>query len=368
MLLSVQRAASRNPVLQWYISFKGKHVLLDILKIIVTLIGGGAMGALLNDWFRRKSSRLQRIPLIERVNRLVNPELEGITLARRVGDQLEELKNLREYQLTLRNTSTIHLQEVEIQFDFPVEHVQAWAQRPALSKTELVDVPTQPIRGGTRLRWQIPHLPSGDSVEFTFRAVDPPSADYAVALYKNDRIILDKVVGEPVAPKSRRLTYYIFPATMLTVLMIVISLALMYPEHGSITTAIKGAGCSLNITSSWEAQPSLRIPPSGPWRINHRILNSGLQTCIVQSEQLDAEGTFTLGPGKIDERERLSIHLPKLVDIAVSVGTPNITPEESRFNSMLSSNVGTRVSRSLGESEHGRFLDECRPLGEGAWY
>jgi hypothetical protein len=304
-------------------------VLLDILKIILPFIGGGAMGALLTDWFRRKNSRLQRIPLVERVNRLVNPDLEGITLARRVGeDQLEELKNLREYQLTLRNTSTIHLQEVEIQFDFPVEHVQAWAQRPALSKTELVDVPTQPIRGTTRLRWQIPHLPSGDSVEFTFRAVDPPSADYAVALYKNDRIILDKVIGEPVTPKGRRLGLYLFPATMITILMIVVSLALLYPGHKSITTAIKGAGCNLNITSSWEERPQ-RIPPRGPWTIYHRTLNSGFQTCIVQLEQLDAEGPFTLGPGKVDERERLSAHLPKLVDIAVSVSTPNTTPEKS---------------------------------------
>jgi hypothetical protein len=114
---------------------------------------------------------------------------------------------------------------------------------------------------------------------------------------------------------------------MLTILAIVISLLLAYPDHKSITTAVKGAGCYLNITSSWE-QRLQRIPPSGPWTIYHRILNSGIQTCIVQSEQLDAEGPFRFGPGKVDESERLSVHLPKLVDITVSVSTPSTTPEK----------------------------------------
>jgi hypothetical protein len=85
----------------------------ELLKFVATLLGGGLAGALLTEWYRRKHSRLQRIPLIERVNRLVSPKLQGgITLARRVGNpnyhQLVELHNLREYQLTLRNTSTVH--------------------------------------------------------------------------------------------------------------------------------------------------------------------------------------------------------------------------------------------------------------------
>lgn len=80
----------------------------------MSFLSGGLAGARLNEWYRQKHSRLQKIPLIERVNRLVSPKLQrGITLARAVGEgpdrQLEELNNLREYQLTLRNTSTVHL-------------------------------------------------------------------------------------------------------------------------------------------------------------------------------------------------------------------------------------------------------------------
>ena len=96
----------------------GQSVVIEILKIILPLLGGGAVGALLNEWLRRRGARVQAIPLIERVNRPVSPELKGLTLARLTGDgqtrRLEEIKNVREYQFTLRNTSTVHLQDVEI--------------------------------------------------------------------------------------------------------------------------------------------------------------------------------------------------------------------------------------------------------------
>jgi hypothetical protein len=54
-------------------------VVLEILKILLPLLGGGAVGALLNEWLRRRGARVQAIPLIERVNRLVSPELKGLT-------------------------------------------------------------------------------------------------------------------------------------------------------------------------------------------------------------------------------------------------------------------------------------------------
>src|SRR5205807_8399098 len=109
--------------------------MIEALKIVAALLGGGLTGALLNRWFQSRDRRLQRIPLIERVNRIVSHQLQGITLARKVGNDsthLEELNSLREYQLTLRNTSTIHLQDVEIQFEFPTEDSQAWASRTVL--------------------------------------------------------------------------------------------------------------------------------------------------------------------------------------------------------------------------------------------
>jgi hypothetical protein len=199
--------------LRYYGVFKRvKLLLIEILKIIVTFISGGLAGGLLIEWFRRRNSRVQPIPLIERVNRLLSPDLEGIALARVVDDagrrQLQELKNLREYQLTLRNTSSLHLQDVEIQFEFPAEDVQAWVSRPTLSKTALVPTKAGAVEPPWKrtFRWIIPHLPSGDSVEFTFRAVDPSSDKYEVALYKADRVIVNKVQGEPAAPTNRELS------------------------------------------------------------------------------------------------------------------------------------------------------------------
>jgi hypothetical protein len=56
--------------------------LLEIIKIVITFLSGGAAGALLKEWFSRRKGKVQPISLIERVNRSVSPELEGITLAR----------------------------------------------------------------------------------------------------------------------------------------------------------------------------------------------------------------------------------------------------------------------------------------------
>ena len=118
---------------------------LDIIKLVAAFAGGGLAGALANEYFRRRSNRLQPIPLIERVNRPLGPGHRGFTLARVVevagqDARLEPIRNLREYQLTLRNTSTIHLQNVEIQFEFPSEDVDAYASRPARSNTAPVVV------------------------------------------------------------------------------------------------------------------------------------------------------------------------------------------------------------------------------------
>lgn len=235
-------------------------MVLKIVEFIAPFLFGGLAGALFNDWRRRRESKVQPIPLIERVNRLVNPELEGITLARMVGDaahrQLEELKNLREYQLTLRNTSTVHLQDAEILFEFPAEDVQAWASRPALSKTPLLTVdaiPTDPWKKA--FRWQIPHLPSGDSVEFTFRAVDPTSDLYVVALYKGNQIIVERVVGEP-APK-RRLGDGQKILLLSGLLVCVLSIAWMLglrpiPSSGEKLTTVKLAGCELRVVSLYD--------------------------------------------------------------------------------------------------------------------
>jgi hypothetical protein len=311
-------------------------VILEIIKIVVSILFGGLAGALLNDWRRRRESKVQPIPLIERVNRLVSPELEGITLARVVGDatnrRLEELKNLREYQLTLRNTSTVHLQDAEILFEFPAKDVQAWVSRPALSKTPLLNVdasPTDPWKKA--FRWRIPHLPSGDSVEFTFRAVDPPSGLYEVALYKGDRIIVEKVVGEP-APK-RKLGEGQIVILLLGLLVCVLGLAWVFgfrfmPSSNEKLTTVKLAGCDLRVVSLYDIYGrSLR----SPWQIKNRIINVGTESCVVKSEQLDARDPFTIAPGAIFEREIISERSPVLVDSEAAIGTTNTSLTKTQF-------------------------------------
>jgi hypothetical protein len=310
-------------------------VVLEIVKIVVSILFGGLAGSLLNDWRRRRDSRVQPIPLIERVNRLISPELEGVTLARVVGDanhrKLEELKNLREYQLTLRNTSTVHLQDAEILFEFPAKDVQAWVSRPALSKTPLLNIdanPTDPWKKA--FRWRIPHFPSGDSVEFTFRAVDPSSELYEVALFKGDRIIVERVVGEP-APKGKLGDRKIILALAVLIgctplIAWIFGVRLILPSDEKFT-AVKLGGCDLNVVSVYDRYGQNF---NSPWRVKDRVFNLGPASCIVQSEQLDPKGPFTIAPGANLDREFLTEHAPELAEQEIIVGTTNTAPQKSR--------------------------------------
>jgi len=43
--------------------------MLELIKILASFLGGGLAGAVINEWFRRRREGVQRIQLIERVNR-----------------------------------------------------------------------------------------------------------------------------------------------------------------------------------------------------------------------------------------------------------------------------------------------------------
>jgi hypothetical protein len=300
--------------------------MLEIAKLLVSFLSGGFAGALITEWFRRRRSRVQSIPLIERVNRLVNPELEGITLARRssTDSTLEELRNLREYQLTMRNDTSIHLQDAEIQFDFPADDVAAVVSRPRVSKTALVAVgaiATPPSRKA--FRWIIPHLPSGDSVEFTFRAVDPSSESYEAALCHSEGVVLGKVIGEP--PQTRGLAPNIFAIVVVSLMLSVLGALIWGYSTGRLVsgsaqklTTINLAGCNLRVVSLYEPYSNKLYSPV---RIMQRIFDVGTQDCLIQSEKMNLATPVNIKAGDVFERESISEGFPQLVDIEISVGT-----------------------------------------------
>jgi hypothetical protein len=300
---------------------------MEILKLIIALLGGGLAGAFLNEWFRRRNSRLQSIPLIERVNRLVDPVLEGFTLARvsrGPAAQLERVENLREYQFTLRNTSPVHMKDVEIQFEFPAEDIEARAERPVLSRTApilVAPVVTAPWKHG--FRWRIPSLPSTDSMEFTFKAVNPPSEAYEVALFNADRVVINKSKGEPATnPNRPPITLVLFAFGLAAVVVIALIALSPYAAHGNSSAEINAGGCQLRTLSLFEEYDErLR---TGPWLITVRFFNVGAEKCTVQAEQLDPQGAFTIDPGTKVEKERLAIRRPKLMDTEVDVHAANM--------------------------------------------
>lgn len=307
-------------------------MLLKIVQIVLPVLGGGLAGALIREWYERKHSRLQRIPLIERVNRLVSTDLEGITLARRFGGhnsdatQLEEVTSLREYQMTLRNTSNLHLRDVEIQFEFPDGDVLARVQRPTLSKTALVPIAvdaTEPWKKA--FRWRIPHLPSGDSVEFTFQAIGVASDAYEVALYNSDRVIVEKIEGEPLEP--RKWVSSGFPTVLSLVIavgtLVLVSYGLytaLYPDFETKHTHLMASGCTLDISSDITRYKS---DVGSVWRVENRIYNEGDQACSVDSKDLDLPNhPLTIKRGDHEAWDKNFSSRPKLGSSEILVG-PN---------------------------------------------
>ena len=300
--------------------------LLEILKFFGTLLGGGLAGAILNEWLRRRNLRVQSIPLVERVNRLVSPQVEGLTLARVTEDggerRLEEVSNVREYQFSLRNTSTIHLQNVEVQFEFPANDVEAWAERPSLSKTTPISVDPQLAEPWIKgYRWRIPQLPASDSIEFTFRAVNPSSDKYEVALYNSDRVVVEKssdrgAKGEPKSVSLSTALNYLFAISILSSATFLSDIIL---GSGKKFSSIHDAGCTLSVETSYGQVEASPLFWQGPWRVDYRVMNYGLQPCVVRTGLLGST-SVTLDPGLDSSRTVFSKTRPHLATLTFTLG------------------------------------------------
>jgi hypothetical protein len=237
-------------------------MLLEAVRIFVAVISGGAAGAFITDWLRRRAARIQTIPLIERVSRFVNPEIEGFTLARVVVEgqarRLEEVRTVREYQLTLRNTSTVHLRDAEIQFEFGADNVDAWVGRPTRSKTAPVPVNAAiSVPWRKAFRWRIPEFPSTDSIEFTFRAIDPTSNEYEVALYNSGPVVIERSNVEHEM-ETRKLAYEKFQSVVTALMglsavafVVLVAIVIHSDPQDTKATVVDWAGCSLKIKSSY---------------------------------------------------------------------------------------------------------------------
>lgn len=339
------------------------------LTFWATLVGGGAGGAIiaaaLTEWIRGRRGRLQRVQLIERVNRLVEPT-EGFALARLVEErpkgkkQWVPVEGVREYQFTLRNTTSVHLKDLEIQFEFPVAQVEGLATRPVLSRTALEVVApavSEPWKSGHR--WKIPYLPPKDSVEFTFKSVNCPSEEYEAALLNADRVVIQKMHGEPAQGEVTGQA----ATSVVLVLLLMLSLgfcgylllrnersalapkdemaaqaeedkasqapvgeeakALKDEGFGQVGARIGGAGCEFTVESSYNATlKDTEGGPKKPWQIFDYITNTGKQKCVYQ---LPGREIRTLKPSNGQQYFGYSDAKPKLTEIQIRFGLKSPT-------------------------------------------
>jgi hypothetical protein len=298
---------------------------LDYLKVLVPLLGGGVVGALINEWFRRRSARVQIIPLIVRMNRRVSADIAGFTLARLTGPSSapEVIDAVREFQFTLKNTSSVHLQNAEIQFEFPSGEVQALAERPVLSNTPLLPINCDGNDANrSTFRWIIPQFPATDSIDFTFRAVNAESGEFNVSLYKSERVVVKASTKEPSASSSFSFpSFKFFFAVLTTALGVLGALsAIIFATSSSINYVNEG-GCSLSVSSYYDPFNPNGWPWTGPWRISQHITNLGNVGCTIQI----ASRSIVVDAGHDTTTLSFSNKRPILIDQAVIVGIGNTT-------------------------------------------
>jgi len=241
---------------------------------------------------------------------------------------LKAVTDLREYQLTMRNSTSTHLQSAEVQFEFPSDDVQALVSLPALSRISLapLDAPTTP--GKRIFRWRVPHFPAGDSVEFTFRAVAPSSEKYEYSL-NYVGVIFEMIVGEP-PPARKSFLHNSLPIVLFGVMLTILVLVALQvsgklqQNSGEKLTSVQTGGCNLQIVSIFEVYGQHF---DSPWHIKHRIVNIGTQDCVIQSQALNLGNPAIVKSGDTLDREHLSESAPKLLDAVISIGATEASRE-----------------------------------------
>jgi hypothetical protein len=69
-----------------------------------------------------------------------------------------------------------------------------------------------------------------------------------------------------------------------------------------------------------------------PWHIKHRIFNVGNRDCVIQSQTLKLENRTVIRPGDTLDREQVSEHAPKLIDVAISMGAAGTAREATSIS------------------------------------
>ena len=180
---------------------------------------------------------------------------------------------------------------MEVQFEFPSKDVEGRAERPGRSKTTPIQLDaeiSEPWKAG--YRWRVPELPPDDSIDFTFRAVDPSSDEYEVALYNGGQVVIEKSKGEPAANRLNRIGKFGIISTIYYVAIVACLGFMMFKifadDFHKEVTVIDWVGCNLNFTTS--SYPVTRkffsFSQSGPWSVFSSVMNTGTQKCFLRWE------------------------------------------------------------------------------------
>lgn len=267
-------------------------------------------------------NRRFEVHLIERANRTL-PAEEGFAIGRVLEDgsdlRLQPIGKAREYQITLRNTSLQKIDGAEIQFGFSAKGVLAGVPRTTQEGKPLLKLDPYPDDNyEVSRRYQV-SLSQGDSIEFTFQAIEANSnsTDYGVALYKTNAK-LKRQLGERPATEA----YYRAAVVGLSAAILGALAVLAIPGSGSTGwQKLETGGCKVAVLSAFQQYQYQTFPWRGPWIVHYQFYNYGPQ-CIVSSAVLFDGSDQFMGPLQTTEWTKNAPNRPALRSTEVHLRLP----------------------------------------------
>lgn len=173
------------------------------ITTMASLLGGGACGAFINEYFRKKRTLTQVVPLLERINRdPLESNESGVRYCReQANGQLTKIERLRQFQMTLHNTTEQDLEGATILFEFSCEGVEAWSSATQTGRHYVAKMPEAtdpshrafPRQGKTFVQWQFTQFSSGDSIDFSVLAFEPKATTFEASIYGKPNIQIKKI-------------------------------------------------------------------------------------------------------------------------------------------------------------------------------
>lgn len=201
-------------------------------------------------------------------------------------------------------------------------------------------------------------------MNFTFRAVNPPTEDYEVSLFNADRIVIEKVKNEPRVRTDLWVTGAQWFAAVTLVVVLTFAMPLAFRLFANQGPSVLGAESTLTVelerlrryeegrgsTAATIIEPECRLSINsgfhpvndaaldGPFRLNLDIENLGSAPCFVENDSLWSK-PVEIAPRTTDINRTISFKKPAKKTFPLGIGLQKISKTVHPLTAMVAAQI-----------------------------